>query len=106
MASATFTKPAMFADYEVAGLTIFGGSIPRIFVDGSHNVTETLIDFLAWPGQPHGILGHLKAGNRDAARICGLARAVENFLFQKQVNGGGNTRHIGRFRHEVAAVVK
>src|SRR5206468_4591227 len=62
------------ADYEVAGLTIFGGSIPRIFVNGSHNVTETLIDFLAWPGQPHGILGHLKAGNRDAARICSLAR--------------------------------
>ena len=106
MASATFTKPAMFAPTtRLPGCPVLFRSVPCVFEDRRHDVSQPRIDLLPRPRQTHGVLAHLETGGGNASRICGFAGAEQNFFLHEQIDRCRHARHVGRFRHKVTTVV-
>jgi hypothetical protein len=54
-----------------------------------HDAAQAVFDFLAGPGEAHGVLGHFEAGGGHAAGVGGLARAVEDLVLEEDVDGLG-----------------
>jgi hypothetical protein len=74
------------ADHVVAGVP-YCSAVSIGFVDADHNLLQALVHFLPRPVDVHAVLGHLKARNRYAAGVGGLARAVEHLVLDEDIHG-------------------
>src|SRR5918996_6592857 len=86
-------------------MPVLSGGSPCILRDRGEDVTETGMDSLARPWQPHRVLAHFQTGRCHTASVCCLTRAEEDFLAEKKINACRHRRHIGRFGDQVAAIL-
>ena len=87
MASATFTKPAMFAPCTVvAGLSVLGSGVDGALVDAAHDSGETLVGVLEAPGITRSILLHFESGGCNATGVGRLAGAKATFASRKRLD--------------------
>ena len=86
-------------------MSVFGGGSPRVFVDRGHDVTQTRIDFFARPWQAHRVLAHLQPGYRHTTGICCFTGAKKDFSLEEQIDARWDSRHIGCFGNQIAAVL-
>ena len=80
------------------------GRIVGVVVDGLHDVLELGVDLFGGPGKAHGVLAHLETGNRDAARVGGLAGSKSDAAVEV-VDGVGRAAHVRSLDDHHAAVL-
>ena len=84
---------------------LFSG-IQTGLMDIDHDGPQPMVHFLPSPSNLRTVLGHFEAGARDASRIGGFARGIQNGTFQKQVHGCLGGRHIGALGDTLAPVIE
>src|SRR4030095_3811868 len=65
----------------------------------------TSIDSFARPWQAHRVLTHLQPGRRHTTGICCFTGAKKDFSLEEQIDACWDSRHVGRFGNQVAAVL-
>ena len=71
-----------------------------------HDVVETVIHFLARPGDAHAVLRHLQPGSGDPAGVGGFARTKKNLRLEELVHAVDRRRHVRAFRNDIDAVLQ
>ena len=82
---------------EVVAQAVLLGCSCRIIVDAGHDAVKLLIDLFRGPGDPLGVLAHLKSADKYAAGICRLGRCYDDILAKEILQSFIGGRHVGDF---------
>ena len=86
------------SDHVISAMPIRLCCIQAVLVDILHDLFKTLVQFVSRPGQPHTVLGHLKACCGRSAGTGRLCRSIEDiFARLKHLDGLCCAWHIGTF---------